>query len=564
MLIKNFLTSLVNRLSPDIFRPIPEGLLYVFLQTISREISGECPWDKGDTCFKGYDSYWYVRCRNSLCPGYRHPLGLISYTSRSSSITSIDNRFDYSTIRYLTLDDYVEVGTLGAMIKFDFGAAGSIGGYGVGHYGALYWNDNSNPTSLSDVHVGDKWTITCTADTQIVGPAVPDPGNLGSYGPINTKGPYMGDHDTVYTVELIDFWGYIPNFENALLQMCLATCDGVWVDFWGEYFGIKRLLTVAGYEDDETYKARILKEITRAKGTKPVLLEEAKKYFNSEDVSIIEYCQVPDLSGHLWDGPNLGFDESGAPDPDRAGLQPYQFYIYPPVQRAPSAKFVATGSNLKISGSGHCYTYVGGYAYYGYSYGDFSELTQVAYGDFVGNWLFIPPVSVDDAVLFGNLYMFSGVYFDLSTFAVGGSYVWEYWNGVDWTTLTVSDTTLGFTQDGWVWWKLPGTTWVKGDNIAYNIPNVGVPWFWVRCRVTASPTVWPEADLIELGYAGATNRGRYCASGAAGYNPVNRDINNCYIYRLGSWEKPLWESGLQNIIDRLKTAGTICIINPQT
>jgi hypothetical protein len=41
-----------------------------------------------------------------------------------------------------------------------------------------------------------------------------------------------------------------------------------------------------------------------------------------------------------------------------------------------------------------------------------------------------------------------------------------------------------------------------------------------------------------------------------------RDRNDIYIYREISFAKPVWETGLQAIIDRLKTAGTICIINP--
>jgi hypothetical protein len=471
--------------------------------------------------------------------------------------SSVDNRFDYSTIRTLTDDDFIPVGTLGAKVKFDFGGWSDVGGYGAGNYGGLYWGDNSVGMTTSGIHVGDKWTVACTALTQSVGPAVANSSNQGSYGPVATTGLYIGDHDTIYEIELIDFWGYVQNFNNAVLQMCLATCDSEWLDFWGAYFGIERLLVMGGSEADNDYKQRILKEITRAKGTKPVILEEAKKYFKSDDVSIVEYCKVLG-----WDGPNPGQDELGNPDSDRAGLQPYQFYIYPPIQLTPSAKFVKDGSLLLVNGFHHVWTYVGSSygGYYGYGYGDFSELLNIGALDSVGDWLFIPPANIDDSCLFGNATKFSGVLFNFLTMGVGGSYVFEYWNGTSWSPLVVSDTTLGLTQDGSVWWKLP-TDWKKADNITYNIPNTGTEMYWMRCRVVASPTVVPEADFIQISYSGATNRGRYVGTNAT-YLPANRDRNNCYIYSLVSFEKPDWQSGFQEIVDRLKTAGTVCIVNP--
>ena len=121
-ILKNFLQRLISKLSPDVFRPLPGGLLYTTLQAIEREIGGECPWDSGSECLKGYAGYWYVKCRNINCPGYRHPTGLIAYTSRSADSSSVDNRFDYSSFRYLTGDgnDWIPVGTLGTEIKFDF------------------------------------------------------------------------------------------------------------------------------------------------------------------------------------------------------------------------------------------------------------------------------------------------------------------------------------------------------------------------------------------------------------------------------------------------------------
>ena len=567
---KNFLASLIARLSPDVFKPIPEGILYLLLQNIEREIGGECPWDTSDHCYKGYSGYWYFRCRNNQCPGYKHPLGLISYTSKSDPTSSIDNNFNYSSLTTIVSGLYVPLGTLGAQMQFDFGGWADVGGFGAGDFGGLYFGTNSQGTlTTSGIYVGDKWYVVCKAADQSVGPAIAFSSNVGSYGPVATKGPYSGDHDTVYTIELIDFWGYVQNFNDALLQMCLATCDGVWLDYWGAYFGITRLLATGGYEADNDYKQRILKEITRAKGTKPVILEEAIRYFKSPAVKIVEYCQV-----HDWDGANPGQNPDGStgnwanPDgtitkgTDRAGLQPFQFYIYPPVQVSPSAKFVKDGTLLLENGLHRVWTFVGEYGGYGYGYGDFVPLLNIGTLDSVGDQLFIPPSSIGDSCLFGNTTKFSGILFNFLTMGVGGSYVWEYWNGLSWTIVTVKDTTLGLTQDGSVWWKLP-KDWTADDGagIPYNIPNTGTPQYWLRCRVVSVPSVTPIADFIQLSYAGATNRGRYIGTTDT-YDPAKRDRNNCYIYSIIDFEKPEWQSGFQEIVDRLKTAGTVCIINP--
>lgn len=591
--MKNFLKTLIDRFAPTIFKPVPEGLMYVLLQAFSREISGECPWDTSDNCYLGYTTYWYRKCRNILCPGYRHPLGLIAYTSRSDSLSSVDNRFDFSSFRSLTLDDYIPIGTLGVEAQFGFSTFSNPGGFGVGYYGVGYFGDNSTVVSGVDIQIGDKWYIDCVAVTGVVGPARPSASNRGSYGPTGTSGPYTGSHDTTYTIEIIDFWAYMQNFQDALLQISLATCTDEWIDFWGEYFGMARLyLGTQGYESDSSYKSRIMKEITRAKGTKPVLLEEAKAYFGSDAVSIKEYNQYP-KAGHLWDGLNPGQTEAGAADPDVAGLMPFEFYIYLPSQRTPSCKFVKTGANLMASGLGKVYSYEGGYGYL-YPYGTSYPLPHIGVIDGIGDNMFSVPTNVGDACLVSSTTKFCGTRIVFITPGVGGTYVWEYWNGIGWTTLTVSDTTLGLTQNGYIYWEVPGIAWEKADNIPYNIPNIGERRYWVRVRVVVAPTTTPIADYIPIIYAGQTCRGNYTGtqyltlsnaqtiSSVVGftpfyahqplspatpvlsiYDPTKRDLNNCYIYLLGSFERPLWESGLQDIINRLKTAGTIAIINPR-
>jgi len=348
-MIKNFIQKLIGNFSPTVFKPVPTGLLYLLLQAVEREIFGECPWTTGEECLQGYtDTYWAdpvlggPKCRNINCPGYRHPWGLIGYTSESDPTSSVDNRFDYSSFRYLAGNgnDWVPVGTFGVMMKLDFGLLSDPGGYGAYLYGYSYYGHNGIAPGTKNIHIGDKWYIACVAATGQIGPAIPDPTNQGSYGMIttNTKGlagpttisvtgstgryyrasgsflldrfvvgdkiivtgytntgnngvkyiesvtaleiivtnntgmvdetwtgderivaagAYSGDHDSTYTVEIIDFWGYMQNFNNALLQISLATCTDNWLDFWGDYFGILRSLVTTGitkiYEDDRIH-----------------------------------------------------------------------------------------------------------------------------------------------------------------------------------------------------------------------------------------------------------------------------------------------------------------------
>jgi hypothetical protein len=209
------------------------------------------------------------------------------------------------------------------------------------------------------------------------------------------------------------------------------------------------------------------------------------------------------------------------------------------------------------------WTYEAGYGYY-YGYGTFAPIVA-------GTKVFSDPVNVGDSMLIGHQYQFSGVYFRWITPGVGGAYIWEYWNGAGWAILTSRDQNPSpvpgeenvdrLRQNGWIHWLEGLTGWQKANNVPYNIPDTGIDLYWVRCRVTTPPTTIPIVDQFWITYAGATCRGHFIAQGVD-YDPAKRDKNNCYIYFEGSFAKPVFETGLQEIIDRLKTAGTCAIINP--
>lgn len=95
-----------------------------------------------------------------------------------------------------------------------------------------------------------------------------------------------------------------------------------------------------------------------------------------------------------------------------------------------------------------------------------------------------------DEFYIGMTVPFDRATFDLATLGVGGTYVWEYWNGASWATLSVTDGTVGFTQDGKVTWTAPGD-W------ATNAVN-SVTQFWVRVRLTVANSTNPTVNFCTV------------------------------------------------------------------
>jgi hypothetical protein len=87
--------------------------------------------------------------------------------------------------------------------------------------------------------------------------------------------------------------------------------------------------------------------------------------------------------------------------------------------------------------------------------------------------------------------VFGRAKFNLAVAAVGGTYVWEYWNGSAWTSLTVTDGTSGFTTNGVVTWTIPGTWATTAVN--------SVTQYWVRVRQTGTVTTLPTVNYLTVG-----------------------------------------------------------------
>ena len=80
--------------------------------------------------------------------------------------------------------------------------------------------------------------------------------------------------------------------------------------------------------------------------------------------------------------------------------------------------------------------------------------------------------AVDDAFYYGSSNKFRGLNLNIGTAGVGNTIVWECWDGSAWSSLTVTDNTVGFT--------------VLGENTVTFTPYVG----WAKCFVNSSEQYW--------------------------------------------------------------------------
>lgn len=87
----------------------------------------------------------------------------------------------------------------------------------------------------------------------------------------------------------------------------------------------------------------------------------------------------------------------------------------------------------------------------------------------------------DDILYLGRTLKFDRVKFLFSQVGSGYTLVWEYSKGGgSWGTLSVTDDTNDFTQDGWVTWSYP-SDWAQDTVDGYT-------GYWVRVRTTTTPS----------------------------------------------------------------------------
>jgi hypothetical protein len=115
-----------------------------------------------------------------------------------------------------------------------------------------------------------------------------------------------------------------------------------------------------------------------------------------------------------------------------------------------------------------------------YSGGAYTNRKTAAYNATAGD------VALVDTLYLGYEEPFDRATFIHSTYAVGASFVWEYWNGSTWATLTLADNgTTSFTQNGTMIWT-PPANWTT-----VSVNGTRAQW-WVRVRVTSATTkpIW--------------------------------------------------------------------------
>lgn len=103
---------------------------------------------------------------------------------------------------------------------------------------------------------------------------------------------------------------------------------------------------------------------------------------------------------------------------------------------------------------------------------------------------------VNDAVYFGSTTNFKtlDVYMEGGTSNTDNTYIWEYWNGAAWATLTVTDGTL---YNSKVFGKSGRVTWTA-TLVAYS----GI--YYVRARITSAGSSLPKATHVQISRDGAT------------------------------------------------------------
>lgn len=99
--------------------------------------------------------------------------------------------------------------------------------------------------------------------------------------------------------------------------------------------------------------------------------------------------------------------------------------------------------------------------------------------------LFNTPFVINDAAYFGSDYPFFGLVFN-TTGTLDTAWIWEFWNGAAWTSLSVTTTFNLFLspQIGHAYWSYAAvSTWAKS-----TVSSDTTSRYWIRVRLTTSPS----------------------------------------------------------------------------
>jgi hypothetical protein len=129
------------------------------------------------------------------------------------------------------------------------------------------------------------------------------------------------------------------------------------------------------------------------------------------------------------------------------------------------------------------------YAYYynGSTYTDYS----VELKEFGGSNIDLL-TDTDDIFYFGRSASWDRLYFELSTYGVNVTLVWEYWDGDSWEAFSPTDGTSNLTASGWVTWNI-------GSLTGWTTTSVnGQSAYWIRIRTTTVPSTVPRSSQVNM------------------------------------------------------------------
>ena len=133
---------------------------------------------------------------------------------------------------------------------------------------------------------------------------------------------------------------------------------------------------------------------------------------------------------------------------------------------------------------------------------------------------------IDDTFYFGSANKFRGLNLNIGTAGVGNTIVWEYWDGSAWSSLTVTDNTVGFT--------------VLGENTVTFTPYID--WtkttvnsseqYWIRSRVSVA--AFTTQPLLTQGWVIVQDSLLYSDSNLGMYSFEDTAANYCLICGISS------------------------------
>lgn len=140
--------------------------------------------------------------------------------------------------------------------------------------------------------------------------------------------------------------------------------------------------------------------------------------------------------------------------------------------------------------------------------------------------------AASDAIYFAGTTKFKrlDIYMEGGTSNLNNVYVWEYWNGSAWATLTVTDGTI---YNSKVFGKSGSVTWIT---------DIGIPSGWtkyaVRARITTAGSSIPKAthvQISEVGQNGFDANAAFLSSLTVSIYRENEETGHMGLYQL-KWD----------------------------